>query len=130
MGAEVKILIVDDHEMIRTGIRSILRSRGEFQVCGEASDGEEAIEKARELKPDLVILDINMPMLDGFGAAKVIKQDIPEVQILFFSMHTGRNLVEQAKLAGAQGFVAKDQAGSLLLTAVETMSRNLTFFPT
>lgn len=93
-------------------------------MCGEAANGEEAI----SLKPDLVILDINMPVLGGFGAAKEIQRLLPEVRILFFSMHDSGQFVDEAKKAGVQGFVAKDRAGETLVMAVDALLRGQTFF--
>jgi DNA-binding NarL/FixJ family response regulator len=98
-------------------------------VCGEAANGEEAVEKAVSLKPDLVILDINMPVLGGFGAAKEIRRLLPEVAILFFSMHDSGQFVEEAKRVGVHGFVAKDRAGKTLVMAVEALLGGRTFFP-
>jgi DNA-binding NarL/FixJ family response regulator len=124
----MRILVADDHEAVRKGVCTILASRSEFEVCGEAANGEEAIEKAISLKPDLVILDINMPVLGGFGAAKEIQRLLPEVRILFFSMHDSGQFVDEAKKAGVQGFVAKDRAGETLVMAVDALLRGQTFF--
>lgn len=125
----MRLLIADDHEAIRKGIRSILAPRGDIEVCGEAEDGREAIDKAIELKPDLIILDINMPVLGGFAAAQEIKKLMPEVPILFFSVHESRRMVEEAKVLGIQGFVSKDQAGAVLLTAIDALFSKKSFFP-
>jgi YesN/AraC family two-component response regulator len=88
----MRILVVDDHEAVRRGVCTILASRSEFEVCGEAANGEEAIEKAISLKPDLLILDINMPVLGGFGAAKEIQRLLPEVRIFFSRCTTADSL--------------------------------------
>jgi DNA-binding NarL/FixJ family response regulator len=125
----MRILVADDHEAVRKGVCTILASRSDFEVCGEAANGEEAVEKAVSLKPDLVILDINMPVLGGFGAAKEIRRLLPEVAILFFSMHDSGQLVEEAKRVGVHGFVAKDRAGKTLVMAVEALLGGRTFFP-
>jgi DNA-binding NarL/FixJ family response regulator len=106
----LRLLIADDHETVRKGIRSILASRSDIEVCGEAANGREAIDQAVELKPDLIILDINMPVLGGFAAAQEIKRLMPDVPILFFSMHESKRMVEEAKAIGIQGFVAKDRS--------------------
>jgi two-component system nitrate/nitrite response regulator NarL len=98
-------------------------------VCGEAINGQDAIEKAMELKPDLIILDITMPVLDGFGAAKAIRSRSPEVPILFYSMNDGRALMESAKAIGANGFITKSESGMVLLKAVGALSKKETFFP-
>jgi DNA-binding NarL/FixJ family response regulator len=125
----LRILIVDDHEAVRTGVRAILASRNDVEVCGEAANGQEAIEKALELRPDLIILDINMPILGGIAAAKEIKVRLPQVLILLFSMHQSNQLVREAKLLGVQGYVNKSQAGAMLLNAVDAVSSMQTFFP-
>ena len=125
----MRILIVDDHEAVRAGVRAILASRNDMEVCGEASNGQEAIEKALELSPDLIILDINMPILGGITAAKEIKVRLPQVLILLFSMHQSNQLVREAKLLGVQGYVNKSQAGTMLLNAVDAVSSMQTFFP-
>jgi DNA-binding NarL/FixJ family response regulator len=125
----VRILIVDDHEAVRKGVRAILRSQPNLEVCGEAINGTEAIAKAEELKPDLIILDITMPVLDGFGAAKEIRSRSADVPILFYSMNEGRALMESAKAIGANGFVTKSAPGSLLLKAVGALSKKEMFFP-
>jgi DNA-binding NarL/FixJ family response regulator len=125
----LRILIVDDHEAVRAGVRAILASRNDMEVCGEASNGQEAIAKALELRPDLIILDINMPILGGITAAKEIKVRLPQVLILLFSMHQSNQLVREAKLLGVQGYVNKSQAGATLLNAVDAVSSMQTFFP-
>jgi DNA-binding NarL/FixJ family response regulator len=126
----MRILIVDDHEAVRKGVRAILRSRPDLEVCGEAINGEEAVAKAEELKPDLIILDVTMPVLDGFAAAKEIRSRMSEVPILFYSMNDGRAVMESARAVGANGFITKSEAGTVLLKAVSALSRKETFFPT
>ncbi|HEY2544872.1 MAG TPA: response regulator transcription factor [Candidatus Acidoferrum sp.] len=125
----MRILIVDDHEAVRKGVRAILRSRPDLEVCGEAINGEEAVAKAEELKPDLIILDVTMPVLDGFGAAREIRKRMSEVPILFYSMNDGRAVMESAKAVGANGFITKSEAGGVLLKAVGALSNKETFFP-
>jgi DNA-binding NarL/FixJ family response regulator len=111
------------------GVAAILSSRPNIQICGEASNGKEAIEKARELKPDLIILDVTMPVLDGINSAKEIRTFLPEVPILFFSMQDGVYLVHEAKMAGGQGFVNKTDARATLLDAVDALAKKETYFP-
>jgi DNA-binding NarL/FixJ family response regulator len=125
----MRCLLVDDHESVRMGVTAILSSRPDIQICGEASNGKEAIEKARELQPDLIILDVTMPVLDGINSAKEIRKFLPEVPILFFSMHNGVYLVHEAKLAGVQGFVSKTEARATLLHAVDALAKKQTYFP-
>ncbi len=106
----------------------MLSSRNDLEVCGEAQDGKEAIEKTRELKPDLIIFDITMPVLDGFSAVREIRKFMPDVPILVLSMHRGKRAIEEAKLLGAQGFVSKSHLAAMLLKAVDAIVRKQTFF--
>jgi DNA-binding NarL/FixJ family response regulator len=125
----MRCLLVDDHESVRMGVTAILSSRANIEVCGEAANGEEAVEKARELKPDFIIMDVNMPVLDGIHSAKEIRAFLPDVPILFFSMHDGVYLVHEAKMAGGQGFVNKSDARATLLDAVDALLKKQTYFP-
>jgi two-component system response regulator NreC len=124
----LRILIVDDHEALRAGVRSVLEAR-DIEVCGEAADGQEALAKALQLRPDLVILDITMPVLDGFSAAREIHKRLPNVGILLLSMHESASMVNVAKSSGARGYVAKSEGIARILNAVDAISHNKTFFP-
>jgi DNA-binding NarL/FixJ family response regulator len=124
----LKILIVDDHEALRAGVRAVLESRG-LDVCGEAANGLEALEMATQLRPDLVILDITMPVLDGFTAAREITKRLPGVGILLLSMHESASMVNVAKSSGARGYVAKSEGIARLVKAVDAIAHNQTFFP-
>jgi DNA-binding NarL/FixJ family response regulator len=124
----LKILIVDDHEALRAGVRSVLESRG-IEVCGEATNGQEALTKAVQLRPDLIILDITMPILDGFTAAREITKRLPGVGILLLSMHESASMVNVAKSSGARGYVAKSEGIARLIKAVDAIAHNKTFFP-
>ena len=125
----MRILIADDHEAVRKGVCAILSSRADVEVCGEAENGKETIEKANALKPDLIILDITMPVLSGFEAAREIRKTLPNVPILILSMHESNQLIGEAKKIGVQGYVTKTQVGSTLLDAVDKLLRHETFFP-
>jgi len=127
-GQPVRILIADDHETVRKGIVTILSSRIKISECGEAANGLEAISKAQELEPDLIVLDITMPKLGGFEAAREIRRMYPRMPILFLSMHEGKHIVESAKSIPVQGFVMKNQAGQTLLDAVGALLDGGTFF--
>src|ERR1700693_765311 len=127
--SQLRVLIVDDHEAGRKGVCAILSSRVDIEVCGEAVNGEEAMVKAKELKPDLIILDVTMPVLNGFDAAREIQKILPKVRILMLSMHESKQLVEEAKRLGVHGYVSKTQAGDVLLTAVDTLISNQIFYP-
>ena len=124
----LRILVADDHTAVRKGVCTLLSSRNDLEVCGEAQDGKEAIEKARELEPDLIIIDITMPVLDGFSAVREIRKFMPDVPILILSMHRGKRAIQEAKLLGAQGFVSKSHLAETLLHAVDAIVRKQTFF--
>jgi CheY-like chemotaxis protein len=124
-GAVLKILIADDHEMIRKGVCALLAEKNEV---AEATNGAEAVEKALELKPDLIILDVAMPVLSGLSAARKIRAALPHVPILILSMHDGDHILREVQATGAQGFVAKSEAGLILLKAVEALLKGQTFF--
>jgi DNA-binding NarL/FixJ family response regulator len=107
----VKILIVDDHEIVRQGIRSLLtRSRPEWEICGEATNGRDAIEAVRNLKPDVVILDVTMPVMSGLEAAQQIRKLGVATRILIFTMHESKRLAGEVREVGAHGVVLKVQA--------------------
>jgi DNA-binding NarL/FixJ family response regulator len=124
----MRILIADDHETVRKGIRMILMSRKDVEICGEAANGEEAIQKASELNPNLVVLDLSMPALGGLEAARRIRKTLPGVPILILTMHNSNGVAREAQLAGAQGFVTKTETAQVLLKAVDTLLKGETFF--
>jgi two-component system nitrate/nitrite response regulator NarL len=126
---QVRILVADDHETVRKGVCAILGTRLDIEVCGEAANGEEAIVQAHALKPDLIILDITMPILNGLDAARVIRLTLPDLPILLFTMHEGKHIIEDAKKIGIDGFVCKSEASATLLAAVDAVLRNQPFFP-
>jgi two-component system response regulator NreC len=125
----VRILVADDHEAVRKGVCAILGTRLDIEVCGEAANGEEAIAKAHTLKPDLIILDITMPVLSGLDAARVIRLTIPDLPILLLTMHEGKHIIEDARKIGIEGFVCKSEASATLLAAVDALLRDEAFFP-
>jgi two-component system, NarL family, response regulator NreC len=124
----VRILIADDHEIVRKGVATVLSVRRDLEICGEAADGEEAVRKAEELRPDLVILDLTMPGLNGMSAAEKIKNILPGVPILILSMHEGASLLEAFRRIGVQGYVPKSQASEKLLDAVDALAKGNTYF--
>jgi DNA-binding NarL/FixJ family response regulator len=125
----LRILVADDQEAIRRRVRSILVSHGGFEVCAEASNGKEAIEKAQALKPDLVILDITMPITNGLDAARAIKRILPETPIVILSVHKNRQIMKEAQGIGVQGYVTKEEASRDLINAAEAVLHEQTFFP-
>ena len=121
----VRILIADDREAIRKQVSMILSARPDLEVCAEAATGEEAVEKTRELNPDMVILDITMPVMNGLEAARTIRSLGLNVPILVLTVHKSKQLEEEAKKIGVQGYVAKADASQSLLGAVD---RGLRFY--
>ena len=119
MDRKVRILIADDHSLIRERVRSTLEQHPRFEVCGEAEDGLKAIEKAHKLKPDVVVLNVSMPVLDGFGAAREIRTSLPETAIVILSSSVDRRFIEEAKKIGARAYVAKTKTGEALVKAIE-----------
>jgi PAS domain S-box-containing protein len=119
--ASVRILIADDHELVRQGLRSLLASRPSWEVCGEAADGREAIEKAAQLKPDIVLLDVSMPRLNGLEAARIIRRESPGSEILIVSQHTPAEMLPSALKVGARGFVSKSELACNLLSTIESI---------
>lgn len=126
----LRILIADDHELARRGIRALLESHPGWEVCGEAKDGRETVELAASMKPDLVLLDIGMPNLNGLEAARQILAGSPEVAILILTMHDSDNVVREVLRAGARGYLLKSDAGRDLVAAVEALQLQRTFFTT
>jgi len=126
----VRIVVADDQAVVRKRVVATLMSRGDLEVCAEASNGKEAVEKARELNPDLVILDITMPELNGLDAARQIRSFAPNLPILILSVHKSKQVVEEAKKIGVRGYVTKGDTIQKLLLAVDTVLQDQTFFPT
>jgi DNA-binding NarL/FixJ family response regulator len=126
----LRILIADDHTVVRAGLRALLESRSGWSVCGEAADGREAVDKAIKLKPDVAILDIGMPLLNGVEAARRIHKSSPQTEILILTMHESDELVQQVVEAGARGYILKDDADRILLAAVDSVRNHKPYFST
>jgi DNA-binding NarL/FixJ family response regulator len=124
----LRILIADDHEVARRGIRALLESHAGWEVCAEAKDGRESVELASTLKPDVILLDIGMPNLNGLEAARQILAVLPEVAILILTMQDSDQVVREVLRAGARGFLLKSDAGHDLVAAVEALQLQRTFF--
>lgn len=124
----LRLVIADDHEVVRKGLRALLEARPGWDVVGEAKDGKEAVEQVRELKPEVTILDISMPMLNGLEAARQIIKDNAKAKILILTMHESDPLIQEVLNAGARGYVLKSDAGRDLVTAVEALRNNKTYF--
>jgi len=124
----LRILVVDDHAVVRRGLRALLESRPGWEVCGEAVDGQEAIRKAADLKPDIVVLDISLPGLNGLEATSRILKESPESEVLILTMHHSEELAQQVIKAGARGYVLKSDADQSLVAAIDKLSQHQTFF--
>src|SRR3954453_20868052 len=123
-----RILIADDHEVVRKGLMALLQSQHDWQVWGEAGDGREAVDKAQQLKPDVVILDIGMPGLNGLEATRQILKSNPQARVLILTLHDSDQVVRDVLNAGARGFLLKSDAARDLVVAVEALRRDKTYF--
>ena len=123
-----RILIADDHEVARKGIRSLLEDHAGWEVCGEAKDGRDAVELASKLQPDVFLLDIGMPNLNGLDAARQILATDPDARILILTVHDSEQTIREVLSVGARGFVLKSDAGRDLVAAVEALQSRRTFF--
>lgn len=123
-----RLLIADDHEVVRQGVRAILQTRPEWQICGEAVDGRQAIKLTQELHPDIVIMDITMPLMSGLEASQEIARLQLPSRVLIFTMHESKSLAQSVRKAGAQGFVLKSRAARDLIEALERLLGGGTFF--
>lgn len=120
---KVRIIIADDHTVVRKGTRQILEGEAEFEVVGEAINGEEAVRIASELKPDIVIMDISMPLLDGIGATRKIKNQNPDTAVLILSVYDNDEFVFTLLEAGAAGYLLKDASGQDIIKAIRAICR-------
>jgi two-component system, NarL family, response regulator NreC len=126
--AKTRILIVDDHDVVRSGLNVLLRSAPDFAVVGEAADGEEALKQAAKLKPDIVIMDISMPKLDGIEATRLIKERQPEVKVIILSVHEDEEYAYQILKAGASGYLLKNAGRKEIFEAVRSAMSGERFF--
>jgi two-component system response regulator NreC len=125
---KIRVLLADDHTLIRSGIATLLQSNKDFLVVGEAEDGEEAIRKAGELRPTVVVLDLSMPKVSGIDATKQIKKKYPEVNILVLTMHENEEYVYQILKSGAAGYVLKSAGKDELISAIRAAAKGEKFF--
>jgi DNA-binding NarL/FixJ family response regulator len=125
---KLRLLLGDDHTLVRQGLRKILEERPEWEVVAEVGDGREAIRKAVALKPDVAIIDIGMPLLNGIDATQQIVRRVPETRVLMLSMHSDEAYVTRALQAGATGYMLKDSAGKDLLKGVAAVAAGQAYF--
>ena len=123
----LRILVADDHPVVRRGVRALLEGQSGWQVCGEASTGREAVEQAKRLDPDIVVLDLSMPELNGLDATRLILRDAPRTQVLVLTMHHSEELAHQVIRAGARGYVLKSDADRELVAAVDGLQQRRSF---
>jgi DNA-binding NarL/FixJ family response regulator len=122
LSRRMRILIVDDHEMMRRGVESIITSNSLGEVCGDAGNGEEAIGKVKELMPDLVILDVSMPVINGLEAARQIRRIAPSIKILILTMHNSPQIADAVQESGADALVVKSEAASKLVEVIRNFN--------
>src|SRR6184192_4932991 len=124
----LRIFVADDHEVVCKGLMSLLHAQPEWKICGEAGDGRDAVEKAQQLKPDVIILDIGMPSLNGLEAARQILKTNPEAKVLILTLHESEQMVREVLNAGARGFVLKSDAARDMVFAVDALAHGKTYF--
>ena len=125
---KIRLLVGDDHTLMRQGLRKILEERPEWEVVAEVGDGREAVRKCIELKPDVAVLDVAMPLLNGIDATHQIVRKVPETRVLVLSMHSDEAYVTRALQAGATGYILKDSAGKDLLKAIASVASGQAYF--
>ena len=117
-GKKIRVLLVDDHTVVRQGLSTMLNIDNDIQVVGEAADGEEAVEKARVLQPDVILMDISMPKMDGIDATRIIHSELPHIRIICLSMHDKQDQADRMLKAGASAYCTKDDDSNNLLSEI------------
>jgi DNA-binding NarL/FixJ family response regulator len=123
----LRILVVDDHAVVRRGVRSLLESHEGWEVCGEATTGRDAVEQSRRLQPDVVVMDLSLPELNGLDATRQILKDAPDAEVLVLTMHHSEELARDVLKAGARGYVLKSDADENLIAAVDSLRQHKPF---
>ena len=124
----LRILIADDHEIVRKGLKTLLASRSGWVICAEATTGRDAVALAAQHRPDIVVMDIAMPELNGLEATRKIRKMLPQTQVVILSLHYSDQLVREVVDAGARAYVLKSDASTELLLAIEALANNQPFF--
>jgi DNA-binding NarL/FixJ family response regulator len=125
---KIRILVVDDHPIVRRGIHACLAARDNIEIVGEAGDGREGVRKARELQPDIVLMDINMPQMNGLAVTEYLRRELPKVNVLILSMHSNTEYVLRIIQSGARGYILKEAPVDELVRAIETVHRGEAYF--
>ena len=124
----LRVMVVDDHEVVRRGVCSLIESHPGWDVCGEAVDGHDAVEKAKELSPDVIVIDLTMPRLSGLQAIREVRKVAPRAEVLVLTMHDSEQMAREVLEAGARGYLMKSDAGRELVQAVEAVSQHKPYF--
>jgi DNA-binding NarL/FixJ family response regulator len=124
----VRVLVADDHEVVREGVRALIERQADLEVCGLAATGREAVELARQTKPDVVVLDMTMPELDGLEAIRQIRKALPDTEVVVFSAYSSEEIVEDVFEAGAKSYIEKSEASRDLLAAIRSLAGHKPFF--
>jgi DNA-binding NarL/FixJ family response regulator len=124
----IRILIADDHDVVRSGLRNILEAQSNWQVVAEASDGKEAVEKAAQTKPDVAVIDYSLPLINGIEATRQIRARLPKTEVLIFTMHDSETLIQELLKAGARGYLLKSDAKRHLIGAIQSLAGHEPFF--
>ncbi len=127
---KIKVLLVDDHPFVLEGVKACLRKHDRFDVVGEAGSGKEAIQRTQELMPDVVVMDISMPIMNGLEAAPRLRETNPNTKVLMLTVHDGREFIGQIIQSGASGYVRKSSSPAELIRGIESVHRGEAFFPT
>jgi two-component system nitrate/nitrite response regulator NarL len=124
----IKVLLVDDHAVVRDGIRARLERSADFQVVGEAVNGREAVQKVEELEPDVVLMDISMPVMNGMDAARYLRENHPETKVIILTMHEHKEYIQGVIRCGAQGYIVKDVTAQEMISAIKTVMGGETYY--
>ncbi|AIU67109.1 MULTISPECIES: response regulator [Vibrio] len=128
MDKPIKVVIVDDHQVVLDGFIARLQLEPEIEVIGSASNGLEAIEKVKELTPDVVLMDVSMPLMNGIDATRLIKEELPEIKVLMLTMHDNREYIMKVMQAGAVGYMLKEICARRMVQAIKTVYQGSTYF--
>lgn len=127
MGSKIRVVLADDHRMMREGIRALLEREDDIEVVGEAADGREAVSLATQLRPDVVVMDVSMPLLNGIEATRQIRRNCPHTRVLTLTVHENEDYVAQLLVAGASGYIIKRAGGDELVNAIRAVHRGEVF---